>query len=155
MSIPVWTECVLVGLYSVIIFIVIDCFFSFVKRRNFPHNREEYGGTILFLTGFFKHFMGWIFSLQSLYCNYGNACVRTTGDDKIYWADETFIIPESILEGVLYVTVGWLLFSLSFPLGINKLFWWKWTILFVSGVIIHFLAEWMGIHGLYCKYKCI
>ena len=187
MFISVIWESVFVGFYCVFIYLLVVGFFSYtpfrienaqswpafrpIKRPLMGVSNEKRckkinlpPEVVLFLTGFIKHFMGWILQIHKLYCNYGTACINKRGD--VYkTGTEIYIIPESILEGFLFVVVGLLIFGVLHcffsPLHIkNMKMCYQWVGLdmvgiFLIGVFFHLLAEWLGIHSLFCKYRCL
>jgi hypothetical protein len=84
----------------------------------------QYKQFSLFSLGFIKHFWGYLTGLHELYCNGPRNSV--------------YILPESILEGVIFV------------LGFN-LFRINTRNVFLFGVGIHLLFEWSGIHKMFCN----
>ena len=124
-------EAIFVGVYSSIIRIILGVLF----------NPSLY--TLLFVTGFFKHFIGNLSGIHNYYCKYG--CKRN--DTAIYTGTmqpmQLFI--ESILEGIAF---------LSFGIVINR--YLKHTIsnVFLTGVLLHIISEILGIHEIFCKMNC-
>ena len=94
----------------------------------------------LFILGFLKHFIGYLFYIQSYYCKYGNACKKYNFNKK----KKDFIIVESILEGLLFIAFGQLF--LLFNKNIS---------FFLLGFLLHLLFEITGIHDLFCSKRCL
>jgi hypothetical protein len=102
-------EAVIVGLY---------CFILFSFLSPLP----------IFWIGFLKHFLGYFFGLQEVYCiNHGKKHSFIT----------KYFIGECILEGI-----G---FSILFYIFMNS---------FITGFVFHILSEYIGIHKLFIKYRC-
>jgi len=130
-------ESIFVGLYSCIIFLLISQIFT-----NYTW--------ILFCTGFLKHFSGYVFGIQTYYCNHGLACSnrREQKEKSKYEAkipDDRLLI-ECILEGIGYIVLGsfFILFIKNNLLAD-----------FCIGASMHILAEIFGIHRYFCETHCI
>ena len=125
-------EGIIVGFYSVIIYILVSNIFIFNKY------------IILFIVGFFKHLFGYYTNLYTYYCNNGNACknniIHTTAHIKTYE-----LLIESLFEGLLFLFLGSILFYSK--LNINIIY-------FLIGFILHIIFEILGIHTIFCKKKC-
>lgn len=118
-------ESLFVGLYSCIVFYGSSIF---LKNKNI----------LLFVTGFFKHFLGYFFGIHSYYCKTGCRSNKYK-DVKI---DILEIIGQSILEGLLFLFLGNLI-HIDY-LGI-----------FTIGVALHLVFEVCGIHKFFCKQYCL
>jgi hypothetical protein len=128
-------EVIFVGLYSSILFNILSyCIYS---------------PSILFLFGFFKHFLGYYLYLHTYYCNYGRACNNYYTDIKTkYKSYNKYIFFESIIESI------WFLFCFKiFNIDIytNNIL----IFIFLFGSITHILAEIFGLHKFYCDNRCI
>ena len=133
----IW-EAILVGIYTLIIYLFLS---FFIKNPLF----------LFFILGFTKHFLGNFIQLHTFFCNYGYACTYYFGGNSILHRiserKEVVILIESILEGFLFLLLCFFLFSVvSFE---RKWYW----ILFI-GFFIHIFMEKIGIHSLFCKYRC-
>lgn len=101
----------------------------------------------LFITGFLKHFLGYISGLHTYYCNNGTACYR-----NIYQPSTTAvistnaIISESCIEGVVFVLLGYI-----YSITKNKI---TFITVFIFGIVLHILSEYFGIHHEFCK-RCL
>jgi hypothetical protein len=129
-------ESLIVGIYTVSIF--------FALKPYIFDNR-----TLWFLTGFFKHFIGWAIGLQRYYCKFGNACQRFVSGEN---TERKFSFPgqillESICEGFLFVVVLILLFRV-FKQN-------KYLTIFTAGFFLHMGFELSGVHHKYCLDGCI
>jgi hypothetical protein len=104
-----------------------------------------------------KHFFGYYFGLQTLYCRYGDACEklqRTQKKEHIQGhpvigsyvktsLEQLFL--NSIIEGFVILGLGYVvsLFVSNHLLTV-----------FLVGVVVHNLAELWGIHCDFCKNDC-
>lgn len=133
-----YTEAIFVGIYTLIIYFLLS---FFIKNPSL----------LFFFVGFTKHFSGDFIQLHTFYCNYGYACRYYFGKDNIlhYFSDkkEVVILIESILEGFVFLFLGLLLFSFL-------CFERKWYWFFLFGYFLHIFFEKIGIHQLFCKYRC-
>jgi hypothetical protein len=131
----VFAEAILVGIYSSLLYAFLSKWIhSFL--------------ILLFCVGFIKHLLGYFSGIQTIYCNYGNACkkILDTNTKYIAFTKNIDIFTESILEGILYVFFGMIFYSI---------FSKKWLIVFFIGFLLHFLFEKWSLHSSYCKKKCI
>lgn len=103
-----------VGIYSTIIALLL------------PFNN-----TILFLfvTGFFKHFLGGILGFHDIYCKQ-NFNINTIN-----------LILESLIEGLFFILFGYLL-PIDYPFNI-----------FFIGFILHIIFDLLKLHTFFCKYR--
>jgi hypothetical protein len=134
-------ESLFVGIYTVLIFL----FVSYSPIKNVYVR--------LFSIGFVKHFLGHYLSLDTYYCNYGDACVS----DKSFFYDfhdygvvkkkavPVNLVLESIGEGVLFLILGSILLSV-----IRNRFWLYFSI----GFILHTGFELNGVHKKFCQDRC-
>jgi len=94
--------------------------------------------------------LGDLTKLHKYYCNYGHACVSYFGDMNILGRfskrNEIVLFLESICEGILFVTLG---FLLLIDFKITALF------IFILGFSIHFILDILEIHSYICKHRCI
>lgn len=134
-------EAVLVGIYTWILYL-------FLSRIISLQTHPEY---FLFILGFTKHFLGDFVQLHTLFCNYGYACEYYFNKKNIFYRisqrKEFVIIIESILEGLLFLFIYFLLATI-FKNNIN------WFSVFCIGFFLHLFFEFIGIHRLFCKYHC-
>lgn len=100
----------------------------------------------LFLTGFIKHFCGYLLGLHTAYCNYGSACnnVKKHNIKTAFYSNSLLL--ESIIEGFLFLGIGLIFILIGKKIGI-------WTIFFIA-VLLHIIAENTGVHTLFCKTRC-
>ena len=131
-------ESILVGIYSGVIAIIL----SFVLHNYYY---------ILFLTGFIKHVGGYYLNIHTYYCNYGDACMRMRNGKNnnnilISKNKPTQLIFESIIEGIAYVIGGFICSFLISNMYVS---------VFIIGIAMHILAEFLGIHRFFCKNRCI
>jgi hypothetical protein len=140
------SESVLVGIYTLIIYIII---FTLFRKMISIEKSPEY---FFFLLGFMKHFLGDFIQLHTFFCNNGYSCKYYFNDSNILYRiskrKELVIFTESILEGLFFVFIYFLLFSTIKNFQIN------WFIIFCIGFSLHILFELIGIHRLFCKYRC-
>ena len=83
----------------------------------------KYKSLSLFALGFIKHFMAYLTGIHDLYC----------GGER----NSLYILPESFLEGLFFV-IGFHIFNVN---TVN---------IFLFGLGIHILFEWVGIHKWFC-----
>jgi hypothetical protein len=107
--------------------------------------------SLIFITGFFKHFIGWISGLQHMYCaskNHENISLHRK--KRYLFNTHDFItlvvskIIESFGEGVLFV--GLFLIIRSLTLIHNN-----YLIVCIIGAFLHLLFDFIGIHRMFCK----
>ncbi len=126
-------EAILVGFFCILLYTGLQWIKSFIL--------------LLFVLGFLKHSIGYLSGLESLYCNYGKACRTQVCHNQSFQkvAYTQHLMLESFLEGIAFVFVGILLYSiLKYKLGA----------IFLIGVVLHLLSEWMGIHTMFCQQNC-
>ena len=135
-------ESFFVAIYSCAIFSILKYFPLKINILSF-----------IFITGFFKHFIGWISGLQYLYCASKNHKNISLYRQKRYLFDnnaQDFIarfvskIIESIGEGVLFVGLFLIIRSLSL---IHN----NYLIVCIIGAFLHLLFEFIGMHRMFCK----
>ena len=107
--------------------------------------------SLIFITGFFKHFIGWISGLQHLYCaskNHENISLyrqkRYLFNTHDFIARFVYKIIESLGEGVLFVGLFLIIRSLSL---IHN----NYLIVCIIGAFLHLLFEFIGMHKMFCK----
>jgi hypothetical protein len=131
-------EAVFVGFYLLFWFLLVS---SFVN--NFY--------SVLFISGFLKHFFGYYLGIQDYYYRHGVACqvyrqeipnTLSERKERRVKNDPLQLFGESILEGFAVLIMGYFL-SLGIP---NKL-----TMVFFTGVGLHGIAEIVGIHRDFCE----
>ena len=143
-------ESIFVGAYSLIIFLILSHFLQdYIK--------------LLFLTGIFKHFLGYFLQIHRYYCNHGYAC-KVSPSTHVYSgiltarSNITLLVFESILEGFAFLVFGLLLRHVFTQiLGIYNIHNKKEEniiMIFLLGVSFHLVAEFTGIHTYFCKERC-
>ena len=153
-------EAFLVGLYTTFIGYCVQLFMDI--------NTSTITGAYFYLcvVGFFKHFMGYFLHIHDYYCNVCNKANRITKNNVLltnvyayaYVSNSSLLelIFESCLEGTLFILLG--MFAIS-AIGVsilnknnNKN---KWIFLFLIGFSLHYISDFVGIHDLFCKYRCV
>lgn len=139
-------ESIFVGLYLVILFRALLLFI-----------RNKY--ILLFTLGFLKHFLSYFLGFQSYYCNNGYACNGILDKSKTYVASDKFLVVESILEGLWFLVVGLIIFSIVYQAYSFKFVKNEKTIpsviIFLIGAFTHILAEIFKLHDYFCKNRCV
>ena len=139
-------ESILVGIYSVILFKIL---FSFISNKYI----------LLFTLGFLKHFLSYYLGFQTYYCNNGYACNAILDKNKKYVASGKFLDVESILEGLWFLVVGLVIFSVVHQAHIFKFIKNEKTIpsdiIFLIGAATHLLVESLKLHEYFCKHRCV
>lgn len=137
-------EAVLVGIYTVFLYLLL----SSVLSDNYKW--------FLFILGFLKHLSGDLLQIDTYYCNKGDACSNNKENNnknnkKIRISDRSNIILliECIGEGIFFYLFGFLFYFIS-SYFINH----KIITTFLIGFCLHILFEIVGIHSLFCKYRC-
>jgi hypothetical protein len=120
-------ESLFVGVYSCLIYF----FVSFAVSSNFT--------LLLFVVGFLKHFLGYYLKIQDFYCA---TCVKGS---KSYTTKQ-ILLGESILEGVVFIILGFLLGVFIKNRGV---------LMFLLGFLLHIFAEFTGVHKYFCKNRCV
>ena len=115
-------ESLIVGLYSCIVF--LGCSIFLTDKIS-----------LLFVTGFFKHFLGYFSGIHGYYCKKG------CGKDKAF-IQLSDLFAQSILEGLLFVSLGYKLSRVHF------------IHIFFIGILLHIVFEALGIHKYFCHYYC-
>jgi hypothetical protein len=130
------------------IFVALYCFSVAFLLSPILHNYTF----LLFFTGFFKHFFGYILGIHAYYCNHGYSCNKiknmqllnipllNKNSNKLFQ-----LIGESIIEGIIFVVFGKI---------INIFIRYKLLSIFIIGFILHILAEIVGIHSFFCSHRC-
>jgi F0F1-type ATP synthase assembly protein I len=140
----IW-EAILVGIYEVFLFLLIS------------HYIENFY-ILLLVVGFSKHIVGYILGIHTWYCNNGYACInklhqynknqnnnKNNDKNKItYVATSYHLIQDSIKEAIVHLFLG---IVMSYFLSGSYLF-------FTLGLILHILAEKLGVHNNFCREIC-
>ena len=91
----------------------------------------------LFIIGFLKHLIGYYSQLHNFYCSMVNKKSIINN----------YIIKDSIYEGICFIIIGIIIIKL-FNLNNMKI------ALFLIGFIFHIIAEFIGLHKYFLKYRC-
>jgi hypothetical protein len=101
---------------------------------------------LLFILGFFKHFMGYEAGLHGLFCKFGYSCQRVENSNiKTAYLDLPHLTMESVAEGFAFLTLGYLFSMFSRDRLLN---------VFLIGAILHIAMEITGLHKKVC-HRCI
>ena len=136
-------ESTIVGMYSLLIYI----YFDFVTNTNIK----------LFMVGFIKHLLGYILNIHTYYCNNGYACLKyqkqfqshknnnsnISDSKKVAKTSIPVLFIESGFEGCLFVFLNIFLLKLKIK---NT-----YTRIFILGVILHLVFEFLQLHIYFCK----
>jgi hypothetical protein len=122
-------EAILVGLFTVIISFFLS-FLFFKKNIKF-----------FFILGFLKHYLGFITGLQTWYCKKRNKETNTKEPSVIKTKPNQL---ENIVEGIAFIIISYLI---QVIFKIKNIYF----IAFLTGFILHLLAEFTGIHTLFCS----
>jgi hypothetical protein len=127
-------ESLFVAIYSCIIFTIIKYGFHL---KFF---------SLFFLTGFFKHFIGWLTGLQVMYCHYKKTNILSNfayTDYKHIFSNKKMVKVslESIVEGILFVLFGIVLHFIQ-----NE-----YIIICIIGGGLHILFDIVNIHTWFCN----
>ena len=124
-------EAILVGIYTCIVYLFFSLFI-----KNFY--------LLLLVVGFFKHFLGSILGIHTWYCNNGEACVNSLSQGKLYSASTMHLMRDSFIEAIAFLILG-----LIFRHIIGNIY-----LFFAIGIMLHILAEKLGIHKHFCVNYC-
>ena len=124
-------ESFFVGLYSSIIFLILN---KIIKIEI---------NLLIFLTGFAKHFLGWLLQIHTYYCKYGYACKKQSNTIS---SNTHMLLVECILEGIVFV----LFYNVIKRIHKMKTIY----IIFIIGILLHILAEKLKIHSFFCEKRC-
>jgi hypothetical protein len=126
----------LVGLFSVTLSYFIYSFF-FSLKNDF---------IFFFIVGFLKHYLGYILGLQTWYCEVRNKRTKTKTKNTLLVKSvaKSPSLLENIQEGIVFVAISFLIRKF---LKIKDIYF----IAFLTGFILHLLAEFSGIHTIFCK----
>lgn len=132
MIIFILIESLFVAIYSCMVFTIVKYIFRFLKPNSI---------SLFFLTGFLKHFIGWLSGLQNIYCHLKRR--KSLSVFHIYprMSNIFNVSLESFGEGILFVLFSSILNYLQ-----NKI-----LIIFIIGGGLHILFELIGIHKWFCK----
>ena len=125
-------ESIFVGVYTLLIYILLN---SFIINKNI--------NIILFIIGFFKHYLGHYLNLHTYYCNNGYACKINSNIKSIATNLDIFI--ESFFEGILFIFIGKIIHKYT-----NNNF----LLFFLIGFTLHILSEIFHIHTFFCNNRC-
>jgi len=128
-------ESIFVGFYSVIVYLFFSRFI-YVSHQNLY--------LLLLLVGFFKHFLGYILSIHTWYCNNGIACLKIPERNERYIATSTNLLRDSLLEAFAYLFLGFILQHI-----VKNVY-----LFFMIGFILHILSEKLKIHTYFCVNYC-
>jgi len=93
----------------------------------------------LFIIGFLKHFLAYYLKIQDYYC----FIKQQKKANKNY-----YIIKDCIYEGICFIVLGNIIIKL-FNLQDNL-----FLALFLLGFSFHIIAEYIGLHNFFLKYRC-
>ena len=134
-------ESIFIGVYTLIIYTLLN---SFIINKNI--------NTILFIVGFFKHYLGHYLNLHTYYCNNGYACKSIMGSHlssvigKRSIISNLDIITESFFEGIVFIFIGRFIN--------NFLVTNQFLLFFLIGFTLHILSEILDIHTFFCNNRC-
>jgi hypothetical protein len=128
-------EALFVGLYTIFIYFIIYFIESYTCLC---HN---YLYMIFFIVGFCKHWFGYYTGIQSYYCNTVN-----NSHTSYNVALPRNLLLYSIIEGFVFIFIATILHFFIKSIWISLLF---------TGIIIHLLAEIIGVHKYFIKYSCV
>jgi hypothetical protein len=131
-------ESLLVGIYSLAIFICFDFGFN--------------ANIKLFIVGFVKHLLGYVLNIHTYYCNHGYACLNyqkqlhLRAKKRIAKISMASLLIESCFEGCLFVILNLVLLKLKIKNTYVRIF--------ILGVMLHIIFELLQLHTYFCK-RCV
>jgi hypothetical protein len=93
----------------------------------------------LFIIGFLKHFLSYYLKIQNFYCS--------MKENKK--AINTYLIKDSFYEGICFIIIGNIIIKMLYLE--NNLY----LALFLVGFTFHIIAEYIGIHKYFLRYRCL
>jgi len=93
----------------------------------------------LFIIGFLKHFLSYYLKIQNFYCS--------MKENKK--AIDTYLIKDSFYEGICFIIIGNIIIKILYLE--NNLC----LALFLMGFTFHIIAEYIGIHKYFLRYRCL
>ena len=124
-------EALFIGYYVITLYIIFNFF-----NLNLNFYIE------LFIIGFIKHFLGYYLGLHEYYCNSG---CKNKGDTDIYIVINNDLFIQSIIEGLLFVLLGYI---------INNFNDNKYYTYFILGFLLHLMGDLLGFHKNFCNNYC-
>jgi hypothetical protein len=88
--------------------------------------------------------LSYFIGIQSWYCNNGQACLNSLDPNQRYVASTLHLLRSSVGEAFAHLFLGFLLSNF-----LSRIY-----LFFTIGVILHIIAENMGIHNQFCKESC-
>ena len=128
-------ESIFVGIYSAILYLFFSLFIG-------PSYKNLY--FLLIIVGFSKHLLGSFLNIHTMYCNNGEACVKTLNQDTTYIASKINLFRDSLLEAISYLFLGFILQNI-----VKNMY-----LFFTIGFLLHLLSEILLIHTYFCKTYC-
>jgi hypothetical protein len=150
-------ESLVIGLFCVAIYAGILYTFPYIAKY-MEHRRiavRLFGLIfVLFVFGFYKHVVEFYGVVWTGYCKARENCYTpsiATTEISLKSAEQYFVYAKNVYvdafwEGVLFTCVG-----LPFALTLNN----GYIVAFLTGVLSHILAEWIGFNDDICKTNCI
>jgi hypothetical protein len=139
-------ESIFIGVYTLIIYTLLN---SFIINKNI--------NMILFIVGFFKHYLGHYLHLHTYYCNNGYACKSNNNSNlssitgNLSIISNLDIFTESFFEGIAFIFIGKFIHTfLVTYLKTNN----KFLLFFLIGFTLHMLSEILHIHTFFCNNRC-
>lgn len=143
------------GIYAMMIFILVVKFVPVKQRLEFfgIFNKWVVLVGLLYIFGSLKHGIGYYLSIESNYCKETGVCEKIAKQKHSTLIEQIesslgllqSVWVENIGEGILFVIIGLPLFTLIK----NHL-----LAAFMTGVLAHNMAEYIGIHNYFCKTSC-
>lgn len=132
-------EAVLVGAYSTLLYLLYSPFDLFNNIY-----------ITLLVVGFLKHYLSYYIGLHTYFCRYGEACKKYNIYNKninlITINKNNFLLQESVIESLLYLLLGSILYNC---ITNNPIY-----IFFLIGFILHILFEQLEFHNKFCRERC-
>lgn len=149
-------ESLIIGVFCVAVYAWIIYFMPIEKylKKSGIFTKIVILAFVLFLFGFEKHVIEFYGFVWAGYCKTREKCYTPTlstttmsiqlAKDYFTYAKNVYV--DAFWEGVLFTCIG-----LPFALTINN----GYVVAFLTGVLSHILAEWLGFNADICKTNCI
>jgi hypothetical protein len=114
----------------------VGIFTSIIYLLLLPFKLEYF--TLLFLDGFFKHLLGYYLGIQTFFCD-----KHLPGTKSVVPFPR--LIAECILEGLLFLSFGFLLVKGGMARNITP---------YIIAFSIHIIIDLTGLHTLFLQHRC-
>lgn len=114
---------------------------------------------IFFALGFVKHVLSYYLQIKTYYCNDGKRCSKILDQNKEYVAVDTYLLPESLIQGLWYLIASSIIYYIihvvhMFKFIKNEKVSLGLIVVFVS-LMTKFIEKKLHLRYYFCKYDCV